>query len=553
MIEVPPTNRLPWTDARRIALILLLTISIHAYMVVNTTVVSRDCTIFSRYALHLETAPLDPLDPTQTKTLAAPWEVIKKAEHPPAYPASILAMSKLVHGFMRGPSPHSMAISAQLVSALAAILLVFPMFGLVRRLFDSKVACAATAIYQVLPVFVEVTIDGISDGLFLLTAVTSLWFATRALEMQFSYGAYFHGLGAGLSCGLGYLIRPDAMIVGVTIGLTYAGAVLIRLSTKGARSSSRLPFWAGIGLSLGVAIIFLPYVQLIGRFTNKPSGNEMLTRLHAIIFGSKEPPKATYFDRNQSRLKTVNLPLAAWWHPIENEKDSRAVWAARELLTKEYPKAAHYWLPCLGFIGMLALRRRFLEARVFMLLLLALIHMTILWVLASGVGYVSQRHTLLTVLVAAIFAAAALPIIGRWFQRGKGDGWTVGTILALLIIASCLPRDFRSLHQDRAGHKEAGLWLAEHADPKASIIDPFGWSEYYAGRTLHQRTQASPYHGPFVYVIVEPNTKSPHTRLPMYEQTHLLKKQGEVIYQYPPDAPAEKVLVQIYKSKPLKP
>jgi hypothetical protein len=42
------------------------------------------------------------------------------------------------------------------------------------------------------------------------------------------------------------------------------------------------------------------------------------------------------------------------------------------------------------------------------------VHVTALWWLAWRVGYVSQRHTLLTVMISCILAACAFPALGIW-------------------------------------------------------------------------------------------------------------------------------------------
>src|SRR5262245_2740980 len=109
-------------DAWRLGFVLLLAIGLRAWMVTNTTLVSRDCIKFVRDALHLEEPPADRTD----------WlDVVKKSEHPPGYPAAILAMSKLVRLCKGGVTVESMALSAQLVSAFAGVLLVIPLYLLV--------------------------------------------------------------------------------------------------------------------------------------------------------------------------------------------------------------------------------------------------------------------------------------------------------------------------------------------------------------------------------------------------------------------------------------
>src|SRR5262245_48401216 len=536
----PSESRTTWRGAlARIAVILFLAIGVRAWMIANTTVPSRDCIVFVRYALNLESPPDD----------LGRINVIRKEEHPPGYPAAILGMSWLVRSAWGDPataiSAESMGLSAQLVSAVSGVLLAIPFYLLVRRVFDSNTAFAAVAIYEVLPVFVEVTSDGISDGLFLLTAVCALWFTVRALETTSRCVAGICGAGAGVCCGLGYLVRPDGLIVAAAIGLTFAGVLVRRLRS---RSSRQLPLFAGIGLVFAVACVGGPYMALIGGLTNKPAGKG----LSDTIQGG-EPDKA-YFDRSSSS-RPVNLPLGPRWDPVAHGDQSKPIWAAKSLFN-EYLKAAHYAVPAFALTGLLALWRRWGDPRIVLLLAFAGVHACVLYLLAWKIGYVSQRHTLPEVLVTCVFAAASFPVLGangaRWSRRGTE--WRWGAVWAVLLIAAALPRDFRSLHSERAGDKAAGKWLAEQ-DATIQVVDPFGWTEWYAGRTLRTIPDPDPRMGPFVFAVFTPNSPSPHSRLAWYDTAKQLKDQpGSVaVFEYPPGAPKDKVKVAVYKCPPLKP
>jgi Dolichyl-phosphate-mannose-protein mannosyltransferase len=537
----PPEPRATWRrDLGRIVVILVLAVGVRTWMVANTTVPSRDCIVFVRYALNLESPPDD---------LGSRIDVVRKEEHPPGYPAAILVMSWLVRSqwgdAATAISAESMGLSAQLVSAVSGVLLAIPFYLVVRRVFDSNTAFAAVAIYEVLPVFVEVTSDGISDGLFLWTAVSALWFAVRALESSSLRCAGLYGAGAGACCGLGYLVRPDGLIVAAAIGLTFAGVLGRRLFS---RHSWRFPLGAGIALVLGTAGVAGPYMCLIGGLTNKPAGKG----LSDTIQGG-EPDKA-YFDRSNS-LRPVNLPIAAWWDPVAYEDQTKSIWAAKSLFN-EYLKAAHYAVPWFALVGLAALWRRWSDARVVLLLAFAGVHACVLYLLAWKIGYVSQRHTLPEVLVTCVFAAASFPVLGasgvRWWRRGTP--WSWGAVWAVVLIAAALPRDFRSLHSERAGHKAAGKWLATQ-DRAIEVVDPFGWAEWYAGRTLRTIPNPDPRKGLYVYAVFEPNSPSPHSRLGWYDTAKQLKEQpdSEPVFEYPPGVPKEKVKVAVYKCQPLKP
>jgi hypothetical protein len=559
-------------DASRLALVLLFAIGVRAVMVANTAVVSRDCIKFVRDALHLEQPP-----PHRT----GPLDVIRHAEYPPGYPVAILGMSHLVRPTMGGTTVETMAFSAQLVSAVAGVLLVIPLYFLVRRTLDRNIACSAALMFTVLPVCVEVTSDGISDGLFVLTAVCALWFAARALDQDRWRRAFGWGLGAGLCCGAGYLVRPDAAIVALGTGLTFAGVVVRRLRGGGWRP----PFLAGVGLVVGAVLIAGPYVWAIGGLTNKPAGKGMVDVL------SGDEPDPVFFRRDETRLGPGRVPVAAWWDPAAFKDESKPVWAFKNLIY-EYLKTGHYVVPVFTAIGLFALRRRLAEPKIALLLTVAAVQFVVLWLLAWKIGYVSQRHTLLMMLVSCVLAAAAFPALGAWavqawhmrafsrkglrvftwfVQPERARAWVhalrrsnvpvLAAIWTGIVVAPAIPRDFYSLHAERVGHKEAGLWLAANAEPAAEIVDPFGWAEWYAGRSVRDwpvpdphYPSWNPFRAPYVYVVFEPNAKSPHSRLEYYWLARNMAnppsrspRQPVVVYQYPPDLPWNKVRVAVYR------
>ena len=533
----------PANDRWRLPALVLLALGLRAYTVANVTVPSRDCIVFVRDGLQLESPPSE-----YESRLA----VLRKLEHHPGYPVAIVAMSWPVRAMMGETSVASMSLSAQLVSALSAVLLVFPMFLLARRLFDRNVAFASVAIFTVLPVYVDVSSDGISDSLFLLTAAWALWFAARAMDSSSWKPSFLFGIGSGAFCGIGYLLRIEVGVVALGIGLTFAGTMLNRLVRRG---SSRPSLFAGIGLVLGFCLFFGPYVKVIGKLTNKPTPTDMLNL--------GEPPKKTYFERDESRLRGVNLPVAAWWNEKAFEGQSKTVWAVKALWS-EYSKAAHYVVPFFGLIGLLACFCRLSDPRIFMLVLTGVLHLIVLYMLVLRNDYVSQRHTLLTVMITSIFAGVALPIIGAYllrpWQRSSANSklarwmqqrtpWQAGGFLAVAILAIAIPRDMRSLHYERSAHKEAGLWLKEHGDPNIPIVDPFGWTEWYAGRTLDRWPDPHPSLAKPLYIIFEPDSDSPHSRLEKYNLARDMhsKPQSVPLVEYTPKGkPKKRVVVYLF-------
>lgn len=518
--------------------IVLLSASLRFWMMTNTVVPSRDCLVFVRIAMQLNDPPKSQKDPA--RQLDGMGDVLRETDQAPGYSFAILGLAKIKGVDFSNVDANEMVRIAQLISLISGVLSIFPMFAVASRLFGSTVALLACGWYQILPVCVEVTSDGLSDGLFLLTAITAIWFGQRSLDCSVWYLGLFNGLLAGVCIGGGYLVRPDSLIVGGGMGMLFLGTFIARVIRK--QSSAPL-FLAGIGLIVGTSVLMAPYVKTIGRLTNKPTGQ-------GIIDGSGDEKK-TYFERTSS-LPNVRLPFAAWWDAKDGDSN-RMIWGSKALFA-EFSKGGHYLLPFVALIGILISRRKWFDAHTLLLLILLSMHMGVLWYMAGKIGYVSQRHTLLSVMISAIFAASAIPILIEWgktkINRGAFGLWLI--FWCLLIAGSCLPRDFQRLHADRAGHREAGEWIRREGNIQFPVVDPFGWVEFYSGRTVRGWSTANPFKPPFVYAIVEPNAKSHHSRLPWLEDANKLAEGGELVFQYPANATPEKVKIAVYKCPPLK-
>src|SRR5262249_8201450 len=155
--------------------------------------------------------------------------------------------------------------------------------------------------------------------------------------------------------------------------------------------------------------------------------------------------------------------------------------------------------------------------------------------IAVVVGYMSDRHTLLIVCCGTFWGVAGMRVIGRRLaelchrfaasqvtQRltGNSDYWSTG--LFLILIASGLPRTLAPLHAARAGHRTAGLWLAEHAGPSDIVDDPFCWAHFYAGKVF---LEGMPLPAPTLRYIVLEKSTNPHSRLPSIPELRKLAEQ----------------------------
>src|SRR5437763_5657650 len=110
----PLIRRLPhWLP---IALIILFGTGLRLWIVSHAEVAARDSIGFISYALKLETGP---------------WlQVVKTAEQPPGYALAVLVVSWPMRWWAGGLTCEAMALSTQLASLIAGVLLVIPMYRL---------------------------------------------------------------------------------------------------------------------------------------------------------------------------------------------------------------------------------------------------------------------------------------------------------------------------------------------------------------------------------------------------------------------------------------
>jgi hypothetical protein len=532
MESVAPRQSLYAPDYLRLAALVAVSAAVHLWLIGHTAVTARDSIGFARYALSIQSPYATPTrdDPKRTAV-----DVIQAAQHPPGYPLAVWATAKFVRHATDLPLPDSTLLAAQIANALAALLLVVPTYLTGRMLFGRFAGFAAALLVQVLPVPARLTADGLSEGVYLLAAGVAVMLAVRAVRRP--------GVGTFLACGLAvgatYLVRPEGLLVAGAVGAVAVGLALAR------RWPWNLTLGRVTALAVGVALVAVPYMLLIGSVTNKPSADHLLK--------PADNPRQNIWRQKAAANPAVGGPLFAKWmdSPIE-DRPGRVVWGV-EAVAEETGKSLHYGVAAFALLGLLVVRRRLAaEPGLWVLLVLAGLNAGLLVYLAARVGYVSERHTVLLVLVGCLFAGAALepvaaglaalPKVGRlWAGRYAAVG------LLAMLVATALPATLKPLHPNREGHKHAGRWLAAHLQPTDCLIDPFEWAQWYAWRSLYFVPEDPP-NATVIYSVVENNPATPHSRLPRLDLALDVAKGGTLVYHWPEDGPPEKATVHVYKT-----
>lgn len=495
-------------DGWRLAVLVAVAVGVHAWLVSQTAVPARDGVVFARYACRLDASFA-----SQTET---PLDVVRSAEHPPGYPLAVSAVAKLTGQ----TSPDGYLRAAQMANALAGVLLVVPCHFIGRQLFGRNVGFAATLLFQVLPVPAHVTSDALSEGLFLLLASTSVACGVRAVKSHLL--VWF--VACGLAAGASYLVRPEGLMTALAPVLVVLWGV-VRGRVKVVPGVLRV-----LVLAAGVAVFAGPYMVAIGRLTNKPTGVQLQSPVAAVHGG----------------------PLfAAWAGPNE----SRAAFAAKAVPT-EVLKATHYGVGVLAVVGVGVLWRRFARDPGWWVTALTFACcLGLLVFLAVRRGYISERHAMLLTLLACQFAAAVLPAWAGLIARvippvGRiGPRVTAAVLLALMVV-SALPFALKPESRSRGEvHKQAGLWLAEHADPADAIVDPYTLAEWYAGRTRTHLSDHSRGLPPVSYVVLENTTSTPESPMPLLGWARDLTKRPDatLVKHWPEGVPPDQAKLHVWK------
>ncbi len=407
-------------------------------------------------------------------------DAIRNTDQHPLYPA-LVALTEPVIRVFHGRNPDTWRIAAQSVAACASLLLLLPLHGLAKALFDARVADLTVLGYVLLPLPMSIGHDTLSDSLALCAFL---------LALRLGYGAltaprWDLALGCGLAAGFGFLARPEVLVAPMAVGLT--GIVLFCRRFERSRSLILAPRLAGL------AIVFLGVVGSYALVKGEVS--EKLALRQAASIG----PAA-----KSVRLKPQWLPKGlddSRWNFAPKEEPARPV---RRTMHEIVEELALQWATNLGsilaFFAIWGLARdRFIRRMVAdggdrpddenvgrLLVAMYLIPFTL--VLARHelrMGYLSDRHTLTLVALALPWAAAGVFVCARRLAGKLGlrarTAKIAGLALLTLAVGTGVRLQSKTAHPSRWGHREAGNWLAKHAGPKDAVLDTRGWATFIAG------------------------------------------------------------------------
>jgi Dolichyl-phosphate-mannose-protein mannosyltransferase len=397
-----------------------------------------------------------------------PWaDVVRGTDQHPLYPATIA----LIQPLLTRSGADSWRIAAQLVSALASVLTLIPIYLLARGLFDPATAAMAALLFVLLPLPAEVGHDTLSDPLALLAFSASMACGTSALRSPRLGPA----IGCGIAAGLGYLARPEIAVAPLAVVLVGALQGLRGVSLQDRRA-----------LAIRMATLSIGFLAMVGSYAVvKGEVSEKLALRRGVAISSIHDAPA------KSSRALPGLDDAKWDFAAKEEAESHPVGltGALGMLGARWAEAMGLVLVPLALWG--AWRNRsgagLLFAYMAMFAAILIRH-------AMTFGYLSSRHTLSLLVVSLPFAAAAIMeavrAVRAWRERRSPGSVARTTYLRVLAVAAILAialavQFHRPPHQSRWGHGEAGRWLAAHASPTEKVLDTRGWATFVSNRPGH--------------------------------------------------------------------
>jgi hypothetical protein len=425
-----------------------------------------------------------------------PWvDVVRGSDQHPLYPALIAAVEPVVAWFSAdGGGPQSWRIAAQMVAAIASLGVLVSLYRITIALFDARIACLAIAIQALLPFPFEVGSDTLSDSLGLWGTLLSLELAIRALRT----GDIRVAIGSGLAAGIGYLARPEVILVPLA---TIATAMLSRFAPL-CRERANRPALVAAAVSIAAMLPVAAYATVKGGLSEKLAVR-MATGLGQVkqAADSRSQPGSetdAHSADSQSR-QGQGLDDPRWDFSAKEESDHVAIagWgeALRRIVGQWWEELCWFFavmtawgLVRQDFIRSLCptrqpedkaeLPRRLLGVFSLIVVLVLIRHSTLL-------GYLSGRHTLILVALSCPWAAAGTFVCARGIavKRGWSPGFSrrAGVATACVVAMTLVGFQQRLTHPSRWGHWAAGRWLAAHLDPAEAVLDTRGWATFVSG------------------------------------------------------------------------
>ena len=400
--------------------------------------------------------------------LVSPREVIRRYDYHPGYPAAVAGANRLLLLLGWPDALGTWELAGQLVSLAASLAAMAAVWLFARRAFNTRVALIGALLFGIGRKWSALGADVLSDALAVCLQMWAVALAFPALDLlkRNSYRAVALAACVGLCCGLGYLVRPEALLPLVPVAALWLGHQAIR--------RARLtPAIAATGAAAAVALACaLPYATAIGGLTKKKSlgdiaaHTETRTPEPAVILagpgGIYSPPRKVLNQLFEALHPLVGFLACIWLAACVVRKVPRFRGAGPPLPMPR-PQGA------------------------FMMAASAAMTLPILIGLYANVGYVSHRHVMfLAALLSPLGGAGAVflaDLAAAPASRVRAFGALrrlAPSVVVIVMMVGLAVHALRPLHADKEYFRDAGLFVGQAAGPDDYVLAENLWVLHYA-------------------------------------------------------------------------
>ncbi|MGE5218532.1 MAG: ArnT family glycosyltransferase [Chloroflexota bacterium] len=357
--------------------------------------------------------------------------------YPPGYPLLIAAVYPLIRDW---------ELTGQFLSFVFGVLLLLPLYGLLRKVFGERVALIAALLAAISPYLVRYSVHVRTESLYLFLSTAAIYLFLRAIEER-RLTRFFLG---GLVAGYAFVVRPEAIGFVALIPLMLLARWVIWKDfsfTSVARSAA--------ALCLGFFLFALPFIVYLsidtGHFGALSRKAGITLAINLTESGVLDADDASVAEGGIRSLEFIEYVRQ---HPVQYFEK-----AVSDLLPAigVYFEALYYsYVPFL-LIGLFLLFRDRLGDKQESLLL----GFVAFYVFGFALIYVKRRYALQAVPISLAWVACGMLWLWDWLQTryAPPKAHAIVVSVALIFLGATLPKTLRSVSAEKAYIRDAGRYL----------------------------------------------------------------------------------------------
>jgi len=432
-------------------LVLAACAGLRGWLILHTDVIAKDGTVYVKMA---------------REWTADPRRVAKTYDYHVGYPAAMAVAYPLLEGWRSHPERRRWELAGQFVSYAASLVAIIAVWLTAGLAFNWRVAWIAALLFGLGHKWADLGADVLSDALsvcFQMWAVVLTVWAHRRLSDGDRWCVVLAAF-VGLCAGLGYLVRPEALLVAVLAVVLWTFHAL-RHKQRWALAAAASATATAVTLMCA-----LPYALTIGGISGKKSVGDFVLR-------------------SASPGRVLASPDPAGWPAAPQQFIS-------QLFEAMHPLVA--FLACVWILGWLWERRLRGKSAAFVfppprgpygfLMLAALAVLApLLMSMYANVGYLSHRHVMFLAALLAPLAGAGAVVLAdglrellSWRRAEKVPGLPVLLILVGGMAVGLSMHAMRPLHEGKAHFQHVGRLVAAAQQPGDFLMTDSAWVLHYS-------------------------------------------------------------------------